>query len=763
MTSEPLPRKLAAILYADVADYSRLTGEDEEGTHRRLSSHLDLISDAVLGYRGRIVHYAGDAVLADFDTVTDALTCAATIQRDLAERNSDLDDNQKVQFRIGVNLGEVIIDRDDIYGDGVNVAARLESLAEPGSICVSETVRTSVGHKLPLEFEFMGEQQVKNIAESVRAYQVRFERGARLPGPSVSPLPRMRRVRPIPLAAIAITVVAVVAGLGWWQPWTPREATGSLENMAFPFPDKPSVAVLPFSNMSGDPEQAYFADGMTEDLITDLSRISGLFVIARNSSFAYKGTSPDVRQVARELGVKYVLEGSVRRAGDQVRINAQLIDATTGGHLWADRYDGSIANVFALQDKVTKKIVNALSVNLTAEERIQPSPHAGVNTEAYDAFLQGWAHYRLQTPDNMAAAVSAFERAIALDPGYAYAHAALAASYWQGWENGWVKRLNKSFFGAMKAAKRHLQQAMTAPTPLAHWVASKISASEGRYEDAVKEAERAVALDSNDSTGYAALASALILAGKPAEGVDFIQQAMRLDPHYPPTYLITLGQAEFGMDRFEDAAAILQRAVQRTPENEWAWVYLAAAYGHLGKTKEGQAVVETIDELRRQRGLAELTLAYIDYGQFGQSQNRTRLTTGLKSIPEAEWKSLILSTAAGYEVRGATVIDAATAKALYEQGAIFVYSATPHGNWVEGRIPRSVHLEPHQLSDSTLRQLVGDEVAVVFYGLGESLISDERAAEATAKAINLGLKNVYYFPPGLNVWRTAGYPVEEGP
>ncbi len=763
MTSEPLPRKLAAILYADVAGYSRLTGEDEEGTHRRLSSHLDLISEAVRGYRGRVVHYAGDAVLAEFDTVTNALTCAAAIQRDLTERNSDLDENQKVQFRIGVNLGEVIIDRDDIYGDGVNVAARLESLAEPGSICVSETVRTSAGHKLPLEFEFMGEQQVKNIAEPVRAYKVRLERDARLPAPGFSSLPKRRRVWPSPLAAAAILLLVVFAGLTWWQPWTPRKATASLENMAFPFPDKPSVAVLPFNNLSGDPEQAYFADGMTEDLITDLSRISGLFVIARNSSFVYKGRSPDVRQVARELGVKYVLEGSVRRAGDQVRINAQLIDATTGGHLWAERYDGSIANVFALQDKVTKKIVNALAVNLTAEEKGQPSPHAGVNTEAYDAFLQGWAHYRLQTPDNMAAAVSAFERAITLNPGYAYAHAALAAAYWQGWENGWVKKLNKSSFGAMKAAKRHLQQAMTTPTPLAHWVASKISASEGKYEDAVKEAERAVALDRNDSTGYAALASALILAGEPTEGVDVIRQAMRLDPHYPPTYLITLGQAEFGMDRFEDAVTTLKRAVQRTPENEWALVYLAAAYGHLGKTEEGQAVVETFDELRKQRGLGELTSQYIDYGQFGQSLNRARLKEGLASIPEAKWKSLIRRTAAGYEVHGATVIDAASAKALHEQGALFVYTISIYGDWVEGRIPGSVQLEPHRLSNSTLRQLVGKQQAVVFYGIRESFYSGQSAAQATAKAINLGFKNVYYFPSGLDAWRTAGYPVEEGP
>jgi TolB-like protein len=536
-----------------------------------------------------------------------------------------------------------------------------------------------------------------------------------------------------------------------------------MERMTFPLPDKPSIAVLPFVNMSDDPKQEYFVDGMTEDLITDLSKLSGLFVIARNSVFTYKNKAVRIQQVAEDLGVRYVLEGSVRRAGEQVRINAQLVDATTGGHLWAERYDGSMADVFALQDKVTKKIVSALSVNLTAEEAARSSRHKGVSTEAYDAFLQGWAHYRLQTPDNIAAAVSAFERAIALEPGYAYAHAALAASYWQVWENGWINTLNTSFFRAMKEAKRHLQQAMGAPSPLAHLVASKISAAQGKYEDAVKEAERAVALDRNDSTGYAALASALILAGKAAEGADVIRQAMRLDPHYPPTYLITLGQAQFGMDRFGDAAATLERAVQRTPENEWAWVYLAAAYGHLGKTGEGQAAVEVFDELRRERGLSELTLDYVELGQFGQSLNRTRLKAGLANIPEPEWRSLIRRTTAGYEVRGSTIIDTAAAKALHEQGTMFMYPIGRFGIWVEGRIPGSVPLEPHQLSEATLRKLITEEQAVVFYGLDESGITGEGAAQATAKAMNLGFKNIYYFRPGLKAWGAAGYPVEEGP
>ncbi|MEE9570624.1 MAG: adenylate/guanylate cyclase domain-containing protein, partial [Gammaproteobacteria bacterium] len=296
-----LPRKLAGILYADVAGYSRLTGEDEEGTHHRLSEYLDLISDAIGEHQGRVVHYAGDAVLADFDTVTEALSCSACIQRALVSRNRDLPDERKVEFRIGVNLGEVIVDRDDIYGDGVNVAARLESLAEPSGICISESVRTAVGKKLDLGYEFMGEQKVKNIEEPVRAYRVLMEKEE-------------------------------------------ESKIISTEKSALDFPDKPSIAVLPFDNMSGDSEQEYFADGISEDLITALSKIHWFFVIARNSSFTYKGQAVEVTRVASELGVRYVIEGSVRKAGSRVRISAQLIDATTGRHVWAERYDRSLVD-----------------------------------------------------------------------------------------------------------------------------------------------------------------------------------------------------------------------------------------------------------------------------------------------------------------------------------------------------------------------------------------------------------------------------------
>jgi TolB-like protein/class 3 adenylate cyclase len=336
--SDRLPRKLAAILYADVAGYSRLTGEDEEGTHRRLSIYLDLISESIQRDNGTVVHYAGDAVLAEFPTVTEAMICAADVQQALSQSNADLADDRKVQFRIGVNLGEVIVDRDDIYGDGVNVAARLESLAESGGICVSESVHGAVGNKLPIDYEFMGERAVKNIEKPVRAYHARLRDGAKLPklGPQTA---RNRSRNASPIIAGALLVLALAGALLFWLgPWKTMEESEPAVSAALPLPDQPSIAVLPFTNMSGNSEQEYFADGLTEDVITNLSRFEELFVISRTSTFAYKGKNLKSQQIGGELGVRYLLEGSVQRQKDELRVTAQLIEASTGKHLWAERY-----------------------------------------------------------------------------------------------------------------------------------------------------------------------------------------------------------------------------------------------------------------------------------------------------------------------------------------------------------------------------------------------------------------------------------------
>jgi adenylate cyclase len=382
-----MERKLAAILSADVAGYGRLMGEDEEATIRTLTTYRAVMATRIQQYRGRVVDAPGDNLLAEFASVVDAVRCAVEVQQELQAKNTDLPDHRKMEFRIGINLGDVVVERERIYGDGVNIAARLEGLAEPGGICVSGTVYDQIRNKLALEYASLGAQAVKNIAEPVRVYRIQM------------------------------TPRAVV-------PTTSPEQGSTLA-----LPDKPSIGVLPFTNLSGDPEQEYFSDGMTEDLITDLSKLSGLFVIARSSVFTYKGKAVDVGEVSRKLGVRYVVEGSVRKAGNRVRINAQLVDATTGGHLWAERYDRDLQDIFAVQDEVTQQIVAALKVKLTTVEQSRLGRQPTANLEAYDCYLRGLELYGQRTQEANLQARQRFEQAIALDPQFATAYAFLGRTY----------------------------------------------------------------------------------------------------------------------------------------------------------------------------------------------------------------------------------------------------------------------------------------------------------------------------------------------
>ncbi len=603
MADEGFKRKLTAILSADVEGYSRLMGDDEEATVRTLTAYREVLSTLIQQHNGKVLDSPGDNLLAEFVSVVDAVQCAVSVQKEIKARNDQLPENRRMQFRIGINLGDVIQEEERIYGDGVNIAARLEGLANTGGICISKTAFDQIESKLPYGYEFLGDQTVKNIAKPVSAYRVLME-----PRVTVAGEPEKEKRSPVKRMSILIGIAAVVvlaAAVGIWQLYSRRPTIepASVEKMAFPLPEKPSIAVLPFVNLSDDPKQEYFVDGMTEDLITDLSKLSGLFVIARNSVFTYKGKPVKVKQVAQELGVKYVLEGSVRRVGDQVRINVQLINATTGGHLWAERYDGSLEDVFALQDQVTEQIVAALAVNLTDEEEAQQTRHDTDNPDAHDAYLQGWAHYRLSTPKDLARAIPFFEEAIRLDPDYAQTHAALAALYWDVFKNDWAFDLGMPSFRAEAFANDHLEQALKTPTPLAHAVQSRMFAAFGFHTEAVEEAEKAVALDPNDATAIAGLAHALVLADRPGEGLTFIQDAMRLDPHHPPSYLIILGAAQFGVENYEAAVATFERAVKRNPENEKPLIYLASSYGHLSRMREAEDTIETANDLRATFGL----------------------------------------------------------------------------------------------------------------------------------------------------------------
>ena len=483
--TDPGPRqRLAAILAADVAGYSRLMTADDHATVAALDRARETFRARIASHQGRVIDMAGDSVLAVFDTAIGAVTAALAIQEDLEAAALSVPDERRMRFRIGIHLGDVIEKADGtVYGDGVNIAARLESLARPGGITVSDAVRTLLRGRVAATFEDQGERAVKNIAEPVHAYAVHPGRSA--PGPTAGPVEAPvvappTRSRPsrrwLALAAASVLTLALIGAVTWYATGRFRTADPPpipAETGALPLPGKPSIAVLPFENLSGEAEQAYFADGITEDLITDLSKVSGLFVIARNSTFVYKGKSHDVREVARTLGVRYVLEGSVRRSGGDIRVNAQLVDATTGGHVWADRYDGDMKNIFGLQDKVTHSVVTAMAVELTRDDRARVARRGTENAQAYDVFLKGWEQYLRQSPEGFRAAIEYFKQAATLDPSYTRAYAALAATYWEAATRYWDIVLGfRRHHEAQYQAEQYLAKAMRDPTPLAHQVSS---------------------------------------------------------------------------------------------------------------------------------------------------------------------------------------------------------------------------------------------------------------------------------------------------
>jgi TolB-like protein/class 3 adenylate cyclase/Flp pilus assembly protein TadD len=726
MVSKHFKRKLTAILSADVEGYSRLMGLDEESTIRTLTKYRSAMTTLIQQHRGRVVDAPGDNLLAEFASVVDAVNCAVEIQRELAERNAELPDERKMLFRMGINLGDVVDEEDRIYGDGVNITARLESLAEAGGICISGTAYDQVETKLDLEYEYIGEQEVKNIAKPVRAYRVLSYPGAAAHRVIRAKKAMGRKIRKAALALAAVLVIAVGAVVIWnlyLRPSTPPIEAASTERMAFPLPDKPSIAVLPFVNMSEDTKQEYFSDGITEDLITDLSKISGLFVIARNSVFTYKNKPVQIRQVAEELGVRYVLEGSVRRAADQVRINAQLIDATTGGHLWAERYDGKMENVFALQDRITQKIVSALEVKLTAGEEKQVARKETDSTEAYEAFLKGWTHYWRDTREDIAQAIPYLKKAVKLDPNYYRASAALAASYWRILLNDWYSSLGLTSFETLEKAKLYLQEAMKDPTPLAYLVASSMHRHEGRYQESIIDATRAIVLDANDPVGYVAMAKTMIYAGRPAEGAEAIKKAMRLNPHYPPTYLRSLGFAQFGMEKFEEAAASYEEAIKRDPNEDWQYFEIAATYGQLGREAEAKSALKTFNELRAKAGESiDFTLQSVGLWGFKEQKDIERWREGLRRAgvppgrePVAASEDLIAQTEEGPEVKGATTVDVATAKALFDRGVPFV-DVRRASQWAKGHIPGAVNLQSYSVfSKIELAKIVSKEDGVVIH------------------------------------------------
>jgi len=495
------------------------------------------------------------------------------------------------------------------------------------------------------ENENAWERYIAHLKENMKDRSIPERVGGELKAPGL-PLPRQNRwlraapnrwPRPMLFVLIAIIMGAAVFAIHKLNLFAPQFTRASVEKMAFPLPDKPSIAVLPFRNLSDDPEQEYFSDGLTDDLITDLSKISQLFVIARNSVFTYKGKSMKISQVAEELSVRYVLEGSVRRDKNQVRINVQLIDATTGGHLWAERYDGMMENIFGLQDKVTRQIVAALKVTLTAAEEKQAGLRETSDPAAYDAYLKGMAHFWRRTPGDFAKAVPYLDEAVERDPNYSRAYAALAAVYWESSRYRYQKNLGMSGPEADLTANIYLAEAMRNPTPLAYYIASDIHRSFRRHQEAITEATRAIALDANDPIGYYAMASALIWAGNPVDGAEFIKKAMRLDPHSPPDYLYQLGKARFFMGRYDDALATLEEVKRRFPDYDWTFFYLAATYGQLSREQEAKSAIKTFNERMTEAGASlNISLQWIDLWPFKEHKDIERLREGLRiaGVPE---------------------------------------------------------------------------------------------------------------------------------
>ena len=584
MDERPVDRKLAAILSADVEGYSRLMGDDEVATVRAITEYRAVIASMVAARGGRVVDAPGDNVLAEFASVVDAVQSAVDIQRELGSRNAALPPTRRMRFRIGINLGDVIVEGDRLYGDGVNIAARLESLADGGGICLSGTAYDQIEGKLPFGYEFKGEHSVKNITRPVRVYRLHLDPSA-APGPRARA--RSRLVKPV-AAAVAILVLLGAAGWVGWRWLRPPESAG------LPLPDRPSVAVLPFSNLSQDPSQEYFSDGVTEDLITGLSKVSGLFVIARNSVFTYKGKAVKVRDVGRDLGVRYVLEGGVQRSGSRVRITAQLVDATTGYHIWAERYDREVNDIFALQDEVTQRIVSAMAVKLTeAEKRRLGRPPTG-NPEAYDLVLRGHEERRLTTRDGNAEARRLFVKALDLDPNYAAAYLGLAWTHLQSWQFMWSTD-REGLERARELAERAI--ALNESLVGAHHVLGQIYLWMKQHDRAIAEAQQAVALAPNDADGYETLAETLCWSGKPEECIQAIRHAMRLNPHYPYFYDWTLGHGYYLTGQRQQALDSFARALKGNPNFLPAHAYRGVLFTELGRMKEAREEFEQASHL----------------------------------------------------------------------------------------------------------------------------------------------------------------------
>ena len=566
----------------DIVAYSRLMEADEMGTLERMRTHRhELWSPLIEKYGGRVVGTAGDALLVEFTSAVAAVESAIEIQVGMAEREADEPGDNKMLLRIGVNIGEVIVDGDDIFGDEVNIAARLQALADPGGISVSGSVQQQIEGKLEGKFADDGLHIVKNISRPIRVWR-------------------------------------------WSLGISDVSAAENAEAPA-PLPDKPVIAVLPFDNMSGDPDQEYFSDGISEDIITDLSKLSGLLVIARNSSFAYKGEAVKVQEVGRDLGVQYVLEGSVRKAGERMRVTAQLVDATNGRQLWAERYDRQLEDIFAVQDELSRKIVTSTAAKLSENDSRRLANRGTNDINAYDQLLHGREQLLRHTREANAEAIEHFERALALDPAYAAAHVHLAESLLQQLQVGWISNAEEFLATALDHATRAI--AIDDDYGPGHGVLGQIHLWQKNFDAAVTEGERRVALNPGDAEGIATLAMTLVFSGEPEAALEAIEQAMRLEPQYPFWHLHVVGLCNFALERYGEAAKAFRRSIVRNPNSMPPHMLLAAAAALSNDMQTAHSELAECKRLNPELGLSFL----IDQIPYQRAQDVERLAKGLKA------------------------------------------------------------------------------------------------------------------------------------
>ncbi|MEE8296480.1 MAG: adenylate/guanylate cyclase domain-containing protein [Hyphomicrobium sp.] len=656
-----MERRLAAILAADVVGYSRLMGAEEEDTLVRLKAHRDEVADpAIAKHKGRIVKLMGDGMLAEFASVVDAVRCAVDIQEAMSERRTDVPENRRIQLRIGINLGDIIVDGDDIYGDGVNVAARLEGLAEPGGVCISGDAYRQVKGKITAKFEDMGERELKNLAEPVRAYRIvlnstpasdaatapetlslpigvaeldlrDFEIArAHIGGAGDTEIAQRLKIHPDTVRTQLRSVYEKLSVSSKSEMFRALESDGAFDPDAvggsdsIKFPARPSIAVLPFVNMSGDPEQEFFTDGLTEDIITRLSYLRGLLVIARTSSFAFKGRAVRVQDAASDLGAGYVLEGSVRRSGDRVRITAQLIDGTTGAHVWAQKYDRNLTDVFEIQDEITHAIVVAMQVELTDGEVVQIDPGWTINVDAWEKFHQGILAFLTYTEESNLRARRFFEEALSFDPEYLDSRVYLAWTFWQDSRSGFSVDRSSPLSTCRKLVDE--LKAMGAGTANAKHLESTTLLIERRHDEALAVSAEAVPLGPCKIFGYTPAALVNIYSGNLQSALDLLRTTIRLSPYTPSDAVYTIAYALSLLGDHRNAVQTAEDYMRRVPSDLFAYTLLAMTYAFAGNTGKSRAIIKTFRELYPSFTLKE----FVAHEPYRDRQELDRVANALR-------------------------------------------------------------------------------------------------------------------------------------